>query len=293
MASDAINNWIDLTMANRISTWFMAILASIVVASPIHASSQVEWIGDTRSQAEATLPLSHQRPVGQALVSLARLMLGRPYIAFSLDGEPAERLRLDLTAFDCVLFVEQLLALIHSHAIDDFPIQVRHLRYANAVPDYCQRNHYFSVWAQNAEKQGYIKDISPDLPGAVTRLRRLTFMSSHPQAYRPMKQGRAKQCISNLEQHLSVSQSFIPLSSLSAASPSLESGDIFALVTSIHGLDVTHTGILERDGTHLNALHAIPDHGVVRTTSFVEYASKVEDVIGVSIYRPRSSSHSN
>jgi hypothetical protein len=140
-------------MAGKLSTFVAVILASNIFL-PMPSSSQVEWIGETRTQAEAKLPLSHQSPTGETLVSLARVMLGRPYRAFSLDAEPTERLRLDLTSFDCVLFVEQLLALINSRTIDDFPKQVKRLRYANAEPDYCQRNHYFSVWAKHAEVYG-------------------------------------------------------------------------------------------------------------------------------------------
>jgi hypothetical protein len=64
-------------------------------------------------------------------------MLGHPYIAFSLDAGPKEQLRLDLTSFDCFLLVEQLLALVHSRTIDDFPRQVMLLRYAKAKPNYC------------------------------------------------------------------------------------------------------------------------------------------------------------
>jgi hypothetical protein len=273
-------------MTVKLSRFVAAVLASNLLALPIPASSQVEWIGDTRSQAEAKLPLAHQTPTGQALVGLALQMLGRPYSAFSLDAEPTERLRLDLTRFDCVLLIEQLVALIHSRTTDDFPRQVMRLRYANAEPDYCQRNHYFSMWANHAETPGVLKDITSSLPGASTRIRKLTFMSSHPKSYRPMKRERSRRCITELEQHLSVSQTFVALSSLSAAALKLKSGDIFALVTSVDGLDVTHTGILERTATDLNPIHAIPDHGVVRTSDFVRYASDVEDVVGVSIYRP-------
>jgi hypothetical protein len=273
-------------MASKLLRFIAVILTSNLLALPIPASSQVEWIGDTRTQVEAKLSLAHQPPTGQALTILARQMLGRPYSAFSLDAEPTERLRLDLTRFDCVLLVEQLLALIHSRTTDDFPKQVMRLRYANAEPDYCQRNHYFSIWANHAETQGVLKDITFSLPGASTRIRKLSFMSSHPKSYRPMKQERSRRCIIKLEQYLSVKQTFVVLSSLSAATPKLKSGDIFALVTSIDGLDVTHTGIIERTTADLNAIHAIPNHGVVRTKDFVKYAYSVEDVVGVSIYRP-------
>jgi hypothetical protein len=278
-------------MAIKLSRFVVAILASSTLASPLPVSSQVAWIGDTRNQVEAKLPLAHQPPTGQALVDLARLMLGRPYIAFSLDAGPTERLRLDLTSFDCFLLVEQLLALVHSRTTDDFPKQVMLLRYAKAKPDYCERNHYFSIWANNAEHHGVLKDISATLPGASSRVRKLSFMSSHTGSYRPMKQEHLRRCITELERNLSANQSFVPLSSLLDAAVMLRSGDIFALVTSINGLDVTHTGILERTTTGLNALHAVPDSGVVRSMDFVRYASGVEDVVGVSIYRPLAPFH--
>ena len=102
-----------------------------------------------------------------------------------------------------------------------------------------------------------------------------------------MKQARSLQCITENERTLMVRQDYIPLSSLPKVAAKLQSGDIFSFVTSIPGLDVTHTGILERTSLGLNALHAIPEKGVVRTKNFLQYASAVEDVLGVSIYRPR------
>jgi hypothetical protein len=217
-----------------------------------------------------------------------RAMLGRPYLAFSLDKTPTETLRLDLTSFDCVLFVEQLLALVHSQTSDDFPKIVRRLRYQDAQTDYCQRHHYFSLWARNAERLGLVKDLSTTLPGAVSRVRRLTFMSSHPGSYQPMKAPGARQCITALERNLEVRQTVVPLSALTLAASKLQSGDGFAFATSVPGLDVTHTGFLERTPSGLTALHAIPDRGVVRSPDFVRHASQVEDVVGVSIHRPLS-----
>lgn len=252
--------------------------------------TQVTWIRDTRSQVKDQLPVAHLPPPGQALVTLARRMLGRAYTAFSLDAGPAEELRLDLTAFDCVLFVEQLLAMIHSSTVDDYPEMVLQLRYRDGRADYCFRYHYFSLWAKNAQMHGILTDITASLPGASNRVRRLSFMSSHPGSYKPMKQARSLQCITEYERDLMVRQDYIPLNALPKVENRLQSGDIFSFVTSVQGLDVTHTGILERTSLGLNALHSIPEKGVIRTRNFVQYASAVEDVIGVSIYRPSNSS---
>jgi hypothetical protein len=51
------------------------------------------------------------------LVGLASRYLGAPYQAFSLDKGPGERLRLDLTGFDGLRFVEQLLGLVNSRVV--------------------------------------------------------------------------------------------------------------------------------------------------------------------------------
>jgi hypothetical protein len=197
-----------------------------------------------------------------------------------------ERLRLDLTSFDCALLVEQLLALLHSGNAADFSRQVQRLRYSDGKPDYCSRNHYFTLWAGNAERLGMVKDITASLPGATIRERRLHFMSSHPNSYRPMRQPRARQCIAALERNLSVRQSYVPIGALGGVAAKLRSGDIFALVTAVDGLDVSHTGFLERSRSGLHAIHAAPKRGVIRSSNFLRYASSVEDVVGISILRP-------
>ncbi|MEB3361143.1 MAG: N-acetylmuramoyl-L-alanine amidase-like domain-containing protein [Synechococcaceae cyanobacterium] len=261
--------------------------AAPLQAAPLRAAATPLWVGDTRQQLEAKLSLAQQPPAGETLVRLARQLLGRPYNAFSLDQEPQERLRLDLTAFDCALLVEQLLAMVHSRSVTDFSQQVRRLRYGDGPVDYCTRNHYFTIWARNAERLGLVKDITASLPGATSRGRRLLFMSSHPNSYRPMRQPRARQCITALERDLIVKQSYIPIRALGGVAAQLRSGDIFALVTAVDGLDVTHTGFLERSGSGLHAIHAAPKRGVIRSSDFVRYAASVEDVVGISILRPQ------
>ena len=73
-------------------------------------------------------------------------------------------------------------------------------------------------------------------------------MSRHPGSYKPMQQQRQRDCIAALERNLVVEQNYIPLQALPAAMPKLRDGDIFALVTDVDGLDVTHVGLVERVG---------------------------------------------
>ncbi|MFM7394515.1 MAG: N-acetylmuramoyl-L-alanine amidase-like domain-containing protein, partial [Cyanobium sp.] len=210
---------------------------SASVTSPT-APEDPEFVGDTRSIAARAVDDTVGRPIGQALVGLASRYLGAPYRAFSLDKGPGERLRLDLTGFDCVLFVEQLLGLVNSRAVstqseavDRFVDHVRRLRYDGSKVAYCHRHHYVSRWAEAAERAGYLVNITPYLPGAATRTLKLNWMSTHPEAYGPMRDPANRACITAQEKELTVRQSYLPLAQLPAALPSLRDGDVFALVT--------------------------------------------------------------
>ena len=250
-------------------------------------------IGETRRIAARAIDDTASAPTHQALINLARRFLGKPYNAFSLDRLRSERLLLDLTRFDCFLFVEQLLALVNSRQVDTqtagvdrFSDHVRQLRYDGGEVAYCRRHHYFTRWADAAEKQGYLVNLNPFLPGSRSRNRPLTFLSQHVEAYEPMKLAANRACITALEKDLTVTQGYVPLTALTRLLPSLRSGDIFALVTAVPGLDVTHVGLVEVEGGQVGAIHAAPGEGVMRSDDLTRYAWGVADVIGVAFYRP-------
>ncbi|KEF42016.1 MAG: hypothetical protein ER33_08455 [Cyanobium sp. CACIAM 14] len=252
------------------------------------------FVGDSREKAMAAIDATAWDRMNQGLIRLARRFEGFPYKAFSLDGGEKEQLLLDLTHFDCFLFVEQLLALANSRKVDTlteglerFAGHVRQLRYEKGEVDYCRRQHYFTRWAEAAERNGYLVNLTPFLPGAASRTVALNYMSTHPGSYGPMKLERNRRCIGELERNLVVNQPYIPLAALPGVLPSLRTGDIFALVTKVPGLDVTHVGFLEVNGGKVDAIHAVEGAGVKHSENFAAYAAKVPDVIGVAIYRPR------
>jgi len=246
------------------------------------------FIGTSREVIAKALSSTANLPANVAIPRLAHSFLQRPYNAFSLDKTRNEVLRIDLTSFDCFLFVEQLLALVNSRNVSDYVKTVRDLRYDNAQVNYCSRYHYFTNWAENAIKMGLVLDLSRSLPHAVNRSLLLDYMSSHASSYEPMRQKKNRDCIAQRETSLIANQSFVPIGSVSAVEDRLQSGDIFALVTGVQGLDVTHVGFVIRDSNGLSAIHAAPGPGVMISSNFAKYASSVPDVIGIAIYRPLS-----
>jgi hypothetical protein len=282
---------------SRVTHPWVALAAGLLLGpgawgAPLQAAAEPIWAQDTPSLLQRALRLRQGLPTGDALVALARDAIGRPYLAFSLDQGPREQLRLDLGRLDCFLFVEQLLAVVHlqpqppAQAAKAFADQVKQLRYDGGQVDYCHRHHYFSRWAAAAERQGLLRNITASLPGARSRRVPLQFMSTHPQAYRPMEQTRNRACIAKLEANLTVSQTFVPTAALGQALPLLRNGDIFGLVTRVPGLDVSHVGFVEVDGSRRHALHAAPGRGVMRSRDLARYVGGVSDVLGLMVLRP-------
>lgn len=269
------------------------LLISAATGAPaLGAPPPPHWSEGTRALLQQGLRQREGLARGEALVALARRALGRPYSAFSLDQGPTEQLRLDLTRFDCFLFVEQLLALVQldpqrpAAAPQAFAEGVRQLRYDGGRQTYCDRHHYFSRWAAAAQRQGLLTDITPTLPGARRRRIPLRFMGDHPEAYRPMRQAANRRCISQREAGLTVEQAYVPTGGLEKALPHLRNGDIFGLVTRVKGLDVTHVGFVEVEGGRRHALHAAPGRGVMRSRDLARYAAGVEAVMGLMVLRP-------
>ena len=240
----------------------------------------------TRSRFERARLLIRGLPVNEAMARLAEFFLGSPYLAMSLDQSGREQMRLDLTQFDCILFVEQLLAIVSADSFDGFAEWTRRLRYRNGEISYCMRQHYFHDWVGSAQVQGVL-ETSPVWPELARRNVSLNFMSSHRDRYPALQSPALFHCIDALEQGKRIEQHYLPFAALDAALPSLQSGDIFAVATQVGGLDVSHTGVLVRDGSRLDAIHAAPGRGVMRSRSFTRYLRSVPDAIGAVIVRPR------
>ena len=224
----------------------------------------------------------------QTVASLAQSFLGTPYVAFSLDEGGAERLRVDLTRFDCMLLVEQLLALAVSSDWPSFVATTQTMRYEAGRVDYCSRHHYFQSWAASAADQGWVEDVTDQVAGHQRRVLNLTYMSDHPSLYSPLQTPSTLRCIQEKERRLTIEQIYLPNDGLELASRSFQNGDLFAIATSVPGLDVTHMGVVVSDADGVSAIHAVPGKGVIRSHPFAAYVRSVPASIGVVVLRPRS-----
>jgi hypothetical protein len=256
-----------------------------------------------------TLHLKFQRQqwqkldLGDRLQVMAEQFIGDPYRANLLDQSTHEQPFISLHQFDCVLFLETVLALTATLSTPNESIassppsseltlfqNLQQYRYRDGKLDnYCSRLHYFSDWVLDNQQRGLVKDM-----GTVPLNRSLNFMSQNWKKYSPIvKNPSLKNCIqtteSALNQKLKSGQlNYIPIESLRSQENKLRSGDLIGLVTNLNGLDVTHSGFLYRKGSQVPAglLHASQRSGIKISPDLEHYVRGVDGAIGIIVARP-------
>ena len=233
------------------------------------------------------------RPIGKVMQAITQQFLGTPYEAELLEHSPTERLFLSLKRFDCVLLIETVFALAHNvvqgdHSINSFAKNVEALRYRSGHLDgYCSRLHYFSDWIADNEKRGLVHNLTATLGGTALN-KQFNFMSNHRNLYPQLKSDSEFECLKQVEGRLSKSHlTYIPTASIQTLYPQLQAGDIVGVVTTIPGLDVTHTGLIERhSNSAISIIHASPRRSVQRDIDLQTYVSRVPMSVGIFVVRP-------
>jgi hypothetical protein len=237
--------------------------------------------------------------IGALMQKVGLHFQGRPYLAGTLDQPPTETLVVRFDGFDCVTFVETSLALARSAQAADstytgFARRLAEQRYRDGGPvDYCGRLHYFTEWLADNAERGLVERMGDKLDGRPLR-DTLDFMSTHRSAYsRFATNDSLFACIRDMEtqvnaRHQNDPVRYVPQDSIRAVYDQLRAGDIVALVSSIDGLDVAHTGLVyaSEDGGR-GLLHASLSDGVVVSPDLQRYVQKIDGQIGMVVARPQ------
>lgn len=236
----------------------------------------------------------HEWPLGEIMQAVGLRFLGTPYVAGMLDEPDHEILVVDLTGFDCVLFVEAVLALSQGIAAEDYTYEtfaghLLDLRYRDGTLDgYCSRLHYFSEWIADNEARGTVHNVTQRLGG--DRLdKQLTFMSEHRESYpRFATNDSLFQGIRQMERHLEdLDLYYIPQDRIHTVYDRLQPGDIIATATHLEGLDVTHTGLVYADADGgIGFMHASTSGGVKVSPDLQRYIQNNKVQIGIVVARP-------
>jgi len=204
-----------------------------------------------------------EKPIGDVITFVGRQLAGAPYEANTLDRTATEELVCNLGAFDCVTFVENVLALSrcikgNRLAYEAYQRELRTLRYRGGVLNgYGSRLHYFTDWIGDNERKGIVRDVTREIGGVPLRTP-IGFMSEHRSSYPKLADSAAFAEIRRREDSLSRTERvYLPKAVLPSRERLIENGDLIAITTSTPGLDVSHAGIAIRlKNGSLHYLHA-------------------------------------
>ena len=210
----------------------------------------------------------HDCSAGSRVDLLSRHFLGLPYKPNPLIGsaDTAEVFTASLDGFDCVTYIETILALARAANADDFIEWLRKIRYEQGRVQWKRRNHYMTVWIRNNVREGIIRPVSAPAVPTVSRERVLNVVPGLAARRTRLK------CV--------------PKAAAPRLEPHLRSGDLIFFASTRKNLDVFHAGIITRDSERVLMRHASRSEGLVVEQELGGFL-KANRMTGVIVARPR------
>lgn len=225
----------------------------------------------------------------------AKFFLGVPYVGKTLEYEP-ERLIVNLREMDCMTFVENVLALAEVSASgtpswQTYLEKLQQIRYRDGkIEDYTSRLHYTSDWIYENEKKGLIADITKEI-GGVPLAMDVSFVSTHPESYMQMQSHPEYIAVmEKKEKEINSRQYYyIPKEEIDKREAQIRTGDIVCFVTSIKGLDISHVGIIHKEGDKMTFIHASSGKKrvIINEESLQDYVLGIKKSKGIMVLRPQ------
>jgi hypothetical protein len=182
----------------------------------------------------------------------SKLFLNRPYVENPLGGGPRRKevLRVSLDAFDCVTYMEAVLALAASRNANEFLQELRRLRYRSGNVLWFDRNHYMVDWLASNKTRGSIKDLTRGRD-TVAKTRTLDVVHGLP----PRR----------------VTFRCFPKRRFARIKHRMQTGDLIMFVSTNKRLDVFHTGVLIQRDDRVLLRHATRSAGKVVEQSLRDF----------------------
>lgn len=251
------------------------------------------------------LKMPVQKNIPAEIVALGMSFLNNPYPNKPVDTvqhptgfvqlQPisAEVLVVNLKQFDCVTFVENMVALAQTKHeeqanFETYKNNLTLVRYRNGWIDYSARLHYFSDWLFENEKRGILKIITKDL-GSEIYPKSVFYMSfkkdtlygnmADPNTFVAMQ--KVENDITNRE------KTYIPKEKVADMESQLKDGDIIGITNRLEGMDMAHVGIVKWVKGQPHLLHASSQYHKVMITegSLSEYLLRNKGQTGIMVGR--------
>lgn len=224
-------------------------------------------------------------------LTLAHSFLGAPYVTGTLDAHETEQLVLNLRQLDCWTLVENCTAIALTGPQGTFADYRRHLRelryWGGTINGYASRQHYFTGWVLQAEKNGILKDLTKEM-GGIPFQKKIAYISLHAARYPKLKTPAQKKAIADVEARITRHPwHYIPKSKIKTMEHQIQAGDIVLLASSKAGLDLAHEGFAVRRNGKIHLLHAssIGHKVLISSQPLATYVHSQKGMSGIMVIR--------
>ncbi|MBL7817490.1 MAG: DUF1460 domain-containing protein [Saprospiraceae bacterium] len=254
------------------------------------------------------LKMQMPRPLSmaQGVVAMGSTFIGNPYPKANADTsrrtvtgqvvlQPIQKevLVVNLKKFDCVTFVESMIALTQTQrdsfkSFDLFKKKLTQVRYRNAQIDYAARLHYFSDWLYENEQHGILTNITKDIGGE--RFHKIVnYMSTKRDTfYGNMADPTTFNTMKEIEKNITLREKwYIPKEKVAAIESKLKEGDIIGITNITEGMDMAHAGIVIFVSGRAHLLHASSQFQqvVISDVPLVDYLKRNKLQTGIMVGR--------
>ncbi len=233
-------------------------------------------------------------PRGKLILKIARFFLRSPYASGTLDRKRGESVIVNLRAFDCFTFVENVVALscllrARGKSLQAFRRILQKIRYRQGrLQGYPSRLHYFSDWIHDNEKKGILRNMTPQMGGKRYR-KAINFMTTHPELYPQLESAGNRRKMRSIEKAMSRRPLVVmPKQELKRFEAEIHDGDLIGIATHQKGLDVEHVGFAVRVSDRVYLLHASRKEGkvVLSKETLYRHLMRSKSRLGITIARP-------
>jgi len=236
-----------------------------------------------------------QLPVNERIAAIGSYFIETPYAGGTLDINEQEQLVVNLREFDCVTFVDNVLALALMDKYDkqhlpQFLVNLKKIRYRNGkITDYTARLHYSSDWLHEMEHAGIIADATQE-KGGIPFSNKVSFISRNWQKYPALQRNSSLVTkMRHIEKEINDRHYYyIPKEKVLPSAGQIKTGDIILITTHKKGLDTSHVGIAVEKNGQIHLLHASVSSKKVtlKKETLPDYLQRITSHSGIMIGRP-------
>jgi len=232
---------------------------------------------------------------GDLVLTIGKFFIRTPYLAGTLEMGGTESLVVNLREFDCVTFVENVVAITYllrsrERSFESFQRLLQKIRYRRGrLQGYSSRLHYFSEWIHDNQKKGILKDVTRKIGDRPFR-KTINFMTTHPDLYLSLGEMVNLRKMKSVERTISTRPIFsIPKKDLIRFEDRICDGDLIAITTNREGLDVQHVGLVAKVKHRIRLLHASSAEGrvVLSPKTLYRYLMQSRARSGIMVARIR------